>query len=198
MVSVCGVRTRSASRSRTVRSLSPARAASCSCDSKAQCRYARKSTPIEPSGGAAMTSCSMSSSRCHGLCGGRRRNWRHGGNGTVGVAGRPAARITRPVTKACLAVQGAHAAPPSPCGWLPPGPEMCGASAGADDEAHVDGGQRPTADVAVQDHGGASGFGIGCPWLLPRVLVRGHCLGVLTDCGPTHLFGAEVLVGAVA
>ena len=54
-----GDRTRPASRSRTVRSLTSARAASCSCDSNAQCRHARSSAPNEPRGGGEISSCSM-------------------------------------------------------------------------------------------------------------------------------------------
>src|SRR5262249_30938953 len=57
-----GDRTRPTSRLRTARSLSSARAASCSCDRQARCRNARRSAPNEPSGGEALAGCSISSS----------------------------------------------------------------------------------------------------------------------------------------
>src|SRR5262249_9279201 len=57
-----GDRTRPTSRLRTARSLSSARAASCSCDRQARCRNARRSAPNEPSGGEALAGCSISAS----------------------------------------------------------------------------------------------------------------------------------------
>src|SRR5262249_23668732 len=60
-VSSRGDRTLPASRSRTVRSLRPARAASCSCDSKAWRRRARSRAPNEPSGDRqVLASCPIS------------------------------------------------------------------------------------------------------------------------------------------
>jgi hypothetical protein len=57
-VSVRGDCTRPASRFRTVRSLSSARAASCSCDRQARCRRARKRTPKEAGSAEALAGCS--------------------------------------------------------------------------------------------------------------------------------------------
>src|SRR5262249_26603295 len=127
---------------------------SCSCDSEARRRHARKSAPIEPSGGAAITSCSMPVPSSLAL----RKRWPQSGTRRDGRSGPTALRKDHAAaSKRCLDGPHAHAAPPWPGGCPLPGPRDGRCCSSADDDAHVDDGQLPATGATGQDQGGAGG-----------------------------------------